>query len=386
MSETLTKTFADQSPNQSSAVADIRAIIADAPDAKAIVSAFGGPGRLALTLQALEAVDNAHPEVGNYIFDHRADEKGPFAMHRLAVLTRQADEGNRPSFPAIARAWLDRMGIDRDSNPAKVLLLTAARAEMVHGLPPASAKPANDEPAYHNRTHFLQVFQTVSYLLEAQRSLQNKETSVSDPLLKARLSDDEVATTMIAAMAHDIDHPGRGNPKGADQKQVSFFNEDAAAAAVYPLIDGVYGKQGAGELYRTVETYIRYTDPGTPRNDLSRTLQSVRSGQSVEASPDYYTPDSVNFWAGAAMLSDADILLSAAAGANVSRENSAKLTQEAKSAGLSLDFTTLASRKFFFDNIVGKDGFQSAPARILFNPVYSLMYQKTEAALAPKPV
>ena len=248
-------------------------------------------------------------------------------------------------------------------------------------MPPQGAKPTSDEPAYHNRSHYLQVCQTVAYLIEAQQELRRKGNS-ADPLLKAELSTHAILTTLTAAMAHDIGHTGRGNPKDAlTQKLVRFFNEDAAASSIYPLAKGVYGTEDLGDFFKVTQTYIRYTDPSAPRGELVRGLAAVRNGQTPDAIADYYMPADNAFWAGAAVLGDADILLSAAAGRKISRESGEKLNREAKAAGLNIDFTTAGSTKFFFDNIVGKDGFQSGAARAIFNPLYMSMREKNDLAL-----
>ncbi len=369
------------------AAEDLRQIISAAADPKSIISAFGGPGRLNFVLQALDRMDQACPDVGYHVFRRIPGESGPQAAERLCCLMQEWDDGLRPSFPALARAWLKELGIDQESSAAKILMLAAARAEMVKGIVPLCAKPANDEPDYHNRSHYLQVFQTCCYLLQAQRELQQTMllSAQNDPLLQAQIGDYDACTLMIDGITHDVDHPGCGNPKDPlSQKQVRFYNEDVSSSTLYPLVLGVVGgAKETGSFYSIYETLNRFTDPGTPRGDARKAIEGFRNGQTPEQSADYFVRPDAAFWACAAILTDADILLSAACGEEAFARGGTKLTKEAGKAGLSMDFTTTASRQFFFDNIVGPEGLLSGPARILFNPIYQQMRQKNELALKP---
>ena len=340
---------------------------------KSILSAFGGEARLAGVLNSINQIDKANPVTVDHVFDRKTGETGQEAADRIVDLTKKWDAGDRPSLPALATNWIDILGIDQSQPLVKLLKLVATRSEMVHGLPPAGAKPANDEPAYHNRIHTMQVFQVACYLLQAQKELA-QSTSASDPVLAVHLSQEEMLKVLIAAMAHDLDHPGRGNPVDPQTgTTMLFFNEDASVAAIYPLIMAVSDTiEDAEMLYSDIEEYIRYTDPSTPHHDLVDQIATLRNGQTVSL-PDYAEHSDAAFLAGAAILMDADMFFSCGAGEEGSRLNSKKLTIEVQASGLSVDFTNAAASKSFFDNIMG-DGFLSGPARILFNPLISFFF------------
>jgi|GEM_PF-3288762 len=363
----------------------IKSIIEKAHTPESIIAAFGGQQRLQMTLWALDSMDLSGPQSADqYLFRRVKNETAEEASQRLTTLTDSWDKGERPSFPAIAQAWLKEFGINEDSNAARTLLLTAARAEMIQGRPPASAQPANDEPAYHNRTHYLQVFQAACYLLQTQLefSSQCPKSIEQDRLMSARPSHDDICALLISAMGHDINHTGCGNPKDpVSQQQMSFYNEDCASAAIYPLMEGVYGADAAQAPYKTVKTFIRFTDPGAAHHDLIKGLECFRSNMPVNPSDNYDICNEAVFWSHAAILADSDLLYSCGAGSKANVDNSKKLTAEAKSAGLSLDFTTAAARKYFFDNIIGVSGFLSAPARAVFNDAYQKMRSETELEL-----
>lgn len=366
------------------AVADrIATIVREARDPGRIATAFHGEECLAATLAAIAAMDRDRLTVKPRLFVRRTGEGGTEAMRRLHRLMQNAEHG-RPSLPAYAAAWLDELGLDAGHSDARTLLLTAARAEIVQGRPPRGAATDPAEPCYHNRLHFLQVFQCYCYLVQAQRELQAQFTCAPDPLLRAGLDDTTILRGMCAAMGHDLDHSGRGNPKNAAQAPIRFFNEDASVEVMAPLIDTTHAPGDADAARAAIRTHVRFTDPGAPRCcDLYGMLDTVRHGGLPAPNADYDPPGDHAFWACTAMLADADILYSAA-GLRGNRIVGRKLTEEARRASLIMDFTTVTARKYFLDVIVGKDNLQSGPARILFNPGCEKLRRLTEQELAQR--
>ena len=118
MSTDLIQIFTMTANDNTTVTTDIRQIIAAAPDAESIIAAFGGQAKLNQTLQAIDNIDSATPDASKYIFRRQEDEHGHTAAHRLATLVRQADKGDRPSLPAIVRAWLNEFGIDKNTPEA----------------------------------------------------------------------------------------------------------------------------------------------------------------------------------------------------------------------------------------------------------------------------
>ena len=66
---------------------------------------------------------------------------------------------------------------------------------------------------------------------------------------------------------------------------------------------------------------------------------------------------------------------------------SALLTAETKKAGATADLTTDEARKFFLDNIVGKEGYASNIGRAVAGESLEALRKETERRLAktPKP-
>lgn len=344
------------------------------------LEAFGGEDFFSQILSAVDSIDEGIEDVSEHLFTRRSAESGDAASKRFIAMTERWDAGVRPSLPAITEAWMDRLGIHEDTAYRKFLPLIAARAEMVKGQPVINANAVNDEPAYHNRVHTLQVFQSACYLIEAHQELVSNNPEISDPFLRRPLSEQDIATIMAAALAHDIDHPGRGNKDPDTGEDRPFYNEDKSVDAIKPLIEaGCNCLSLTSEIVPILRQAVRYTDPGRPRSDMIEIIEALRNGQRP-LGKSYAEYADVRSMTVAAIVSDADLLFSGGMGEKALQENSKKLTAESKSAGLNMDFNNAASNKFFFDNILG-DTYLSGSARSVFNPVYHELRSNIEQRL-----
>ncbi len=371
----------NQEPSVSNRVREILAGMNEGDNAQAL-EAFGGLENLEKTLQSINEIDSTAGNVNDHLFTRKYGESGEDAAARFLKMASHWDEGHRPSLPAITEAWMDRLGIHKDTTYRKFLPLIAARAEMVKGQPAEGVEATDDEPAYHSRVHTLHVLQNVCYLIEAHQEIVLSDSEINDTFLQKPLSEEDIATLMAAALSHDIDHPGRGNKDPETGEYRLFYNEDASVAVVEPLIESVGGLSLSSELMPILQQTVRYTDPGQPRSDLIAIVDAYRNRQKPPRNgyAEYYDVHSIAI---ATILSDADLLLSGGMGEQGLQENSAKLTEEAKEAGLNMDFNSAASNKFFFDNILG-DSYLSGAGRMVFNPVYhelrDTIEQRLEAA------
>ena len=327
----------------------LRALVSDSHDPAVLKSSFGGPDLFDLLLKDVERRDAALPGIVQHVFSRIPGESGQEAAGRLVALTRIWDAGHRPSLPAIVLARLDQMGLDATLPLSKTLILAAARAEKV------SEASDGEEPVYHNRVHTMQVFQSVCYLLMAHRELSAKASATKDQLLQVALTPFEELILMIAAVSHDVDHNGKGNPK-----EQAYYNEDISTACIFPFVSVLTNDNG---IFGAIRDLVRFTDPAAPREQLKKIIDDFRA-EKPDASR---TPA---FWVQAAMLADSDLLFSCGAGPEAMAVNSTKLTKEVQKAGINIDFTTAASSKIFMDKIVGPEGFLSGSARAVFNPVY----------------
>src|SRR5204863_10058 len=101
---------------------------------------------------------------------------------------------------------------------------TAERAAaLIRGL--AASGDGRIAAAYHNTAHTAHVAVIAAYLAGVNEDLA-KIGGIASLELKDRL------LLVLAALAHDIDHPGRGSPP-----ENPVFNEERSFAAVKPLLE-----------------------------------------------------------------------------------------------------------------------------------------------------
>ncbi|QQG36150.1 MAG: hypothetical protein HYS17_11780 [Micavibrio aeruginosavorus] len=353
------------------AAAEVSRVVQQNPNAAA---SFAGHENVQTVLRDIEALDRNFSQTGGVFF-----RAGGNPLQTAEDFTRihieQYRETGRPSLPALAMHHAEKLGLDKNSPEYKAMILVSARAEM----------RLASTPDYHSQFHYTDVAAYTANLLEKNNDMVGANRGGTS------LSKKEQALTFIAAIGHDLDHDGHGNPP-----HDPLFNEEKSFDKMLPLLQ----EAGlAAQDIKTIHTILKTTSPNGPHAVLKEAAQAQREGRPA----DWGKVDKDNKFADlqaalerdpkmtqmAAMVSDADL-----AGSSLSMKSnkvlSELLTAEVRKAGGNLDFTTDGARKFFLDNIVGKEGFASDAGRETANDAFMALRKETEqrlaaAAAAPKP-
>ncbi|MBU0858719.1 MAG: 3',5'-cyclic nucleotide phosphodiesterase [Alphaproteobacteria bacterium] len=283
---------------------------------------------------------------------------------------------HRPGLPQLAQALLMDKGIDVTQRPLdkslplqeraliRAVMLVAARAEI---------NRVGATNAYHNPIHTAHVATMAGYL-----------TDLNDQLVEgygrfAEFTSRDKILTVLAAFAHDIDHPGQPNPPHDPLR-----NERGALAAVLPLL------KAAGVSPRDcarVETLILTTSPNGPHKTLKAVAHAHSHRELFQASGQgAYADLAATLHADrgltqmAAILSDSDLFASVA-DISASNVTSRRLNAECRRAGLKVDFTTAQARDGFITHVVGRSGFASQAATAGFNRLYRGFVAANDALL-----
>lgn len=377
----------------------LRGIVENCQNPVQAANAFGGGRPFGQVLATIEAIERANgpvvdPDflVKDELFVMRAGSDATHAAMEFSRLMDKWDHGTRPSLPGAAYGWLDQLGLLNTDNPYQnklndAALLIAARAEMVKGAAPPGAAKTDDEPEYHSRLHFLHVLQAAGHLLE-----RHGKRSAANPDMPA-LNNHDQTLLLIAALAHDIDHPGHGNRKCArTDKAILYENEEKSFLIANEICEAC----GLGAQDRNkVLAMVRTTDPNGPHKFMKNAMQAHEEGQTPrleDAAPNpgeaqrFYDLSPIledkKLCYMSAVLSDADLFVSAGAGFHAQFRNSEKFSKEMNASGVRIDFTTAGARDFFFRDIVGEKGFASAAGREAFNDVFHHMADCTRKELA----
>ena len=367
----------------------LQGFVSSLPDPAPVHRAFGGQPAFEATLKESAAADAARTvPTGEDAVIHTA-RAGPGEIIGFfnAVCMTGWLGGGAPALPVLAARILDSKGIDvrtldqerglslDERKLSRALLLVAARAEMIRGLPPddGARRRAND---YHDAAHTAHVAVMAACLCDLNGDLHRLAGVQS-------LSRREQLMTILAAFAHDIDHPGRGNPP-----HNPYYNEENAFQVIKPLL------QAAGVAREDVarsHVMMLATSPHGPLEYMKRAVKVFRAGGKPDAvaldpggtMPDLAPlPDDPVLAQMAAILGDADLFASAGAGIEASREMSRRFTRESRRAGVQRDFTTDEEQLWFLENIVGADGFSSNAARMAFNHSFEVLLNARRAAVA----
>lgn len=300
----------------------------------------------------------------------------------------------RPGLPQLAAVLLRDKGIDFE-RPAtagsdglapgeqalvRATMLVAAQAERN-----LTIRGRRNNP-YHNAVHTAHVAVMAGYLGDLNDELVEGYGRFSEFTMRDKL------LVLLAAFAHDIDHPGSGNPPDNH-----YRNEHGALAVVLPILKAA-GVQPF-DLAR-LETMIRTTSPNGPHARLKQVAAEQAHHRGVARPdgsgkfPELRALDTDRTLTQmAAILSDADLFASAGtgiagnvvAGKRLSREfNRACCDKDKK-----IDFTTPQAREGFMRHIVGERGFASQAAAAGFSGYYRDFVAQNNALLrqqqAPKP-
>lgn len=333
---------------------EIICVLQDNPDA------FRNDERLQKTLTEILTLDNDFEEKGG-VFFHTGSDAFETAKRFTQIHVEQYRETGRPSLPALAVHHAGQIGLDKDSPEYKAMILVAVRAEM----------KAAVTPEYHSKFHYMDVAAMTANLLE-----KNNEMAGLGDESAVRLTKQEQALAFIAAIGHDLDHDGHGNPKDNPT-----LNEQKSFELMLPLLEEA-GLSGAD--ISKMHTILMTTSPNGPHAVLKAVAKAQREGQPVDFAMNFFPElqalvDDPRLTQMAAIVSDADLYASSGAGIKSSALMSRLLTAEGKGA---MDFTADSARKFFLDTIVGKDGFKSHAGREVANKSLELLRQETDHRLA----
>jgi hypothetical protein len=342
--------------------------------AAAIHAAFGGPDKYWQTYYAIKNVDD-------YSSGNTARLAQDFAQAETSCKSLKDhfdrflsgwSQTHRQSLPAIAfdlmkglgvteQQVLTGQGLSADEHAlARAMVLVAARAEMIRGEPLSPAMSKQENP-FHNTLH------TASLPLVSMQFIREYDKLARTGQVPAFTLADKMEI-LLSGFGHDIDHDGRPNP--ADQP---FFNEKRSCERILPILYAC----GVSDKHRSsIVATILATSPNGGLQFLKKISHAIADGKELrieELDPEGKNrmlhgllDHPVNAFK-AAIVEDADLYASTAAGDKAWKIMSQRLTEEQKSVGLDVDFTTQKSRMGFLDFIVSRFGFSSPSARKLCN-------------------
>jgi hypothetical protein len=336
-------------------------------------AALGDDRKLKSVLKDIRKLDGEFDEKGGLFF-HTGSDAFETAKRFTQIHIEQYRQTGRPSLPALAVHHAEKLGLDKNSAVYKALIMVAVRAEM----------KAAVSPPYHSKYHYTDVAAVTANLLEKNNEMLKAGDSRGVPLTV-----EEQALTFIAAIGHDLDHEGRDNPKDD-----VYFNEKKSFCLMEPLLrEAGVSPVNTNKVY----TILLTTSPNGPHAVLKGIAHAQREGKA----PDFAKIDPENKFAElrvlakdvkltqmAAIVSDSDLYASSGAGLKSSETMAGLLTVEKNKAGDNSDLTTDGSRKYFFDNIVGKEGYASNAGRAANNASFEALRAENDrrlAAAAPKP-
>ncbi len=340
--------------------------------------------RVAKEVPALEQAFNGKKHLGK-IIEHAAIQQSEFVEKggKTFDAGRTAEEtaknfvdanikqGVNASLPGSAIDNSKRMNLDPNSPGHKASVAIATMAENTIG--------QGTLPEYHQQNHFREVGEYTRILIEESDRMVREavpgaiELNANDKGLLAAISP-----------GHDLAHGGKSNP--ADNH---YANETKSFELMKPVL------KDAGfsdvEIARA-DTIIKTTSPNGAHAVLKGVAQAhqdnITNGRPAAEGVDWnkIDPDGkfpelkvlVNdpkLTHMAAILSDADLYASSAAGMDASIVKSAALSRE---TGMNL--TTDGARKFFFDNIVGPEP-TSAPGKRVGGDSYKELQKETISRL-----
>lgn len=312
-----------------------------------------------------------------------------FALGKTALDTAQAftaihvenyRKTGRPSLAALVTHHLDDIGLTPDSPHYKAAVMVAARAEIDLAV----------RPEYHNTHHFADVTAHVAVMLKHHNVLAHQGLPGVH-----KISKEDMADTLTAAVAHDLDHPGGKNQlPGQDPAVVDPFRlEEKSFQIILPLL------QEAGLPPKSIDdihTMIRTTSPDGPLHLLKAVIKTHHAGQGVDWTtiPHHERFPELEVLAmdsqlaeRSAILEDADLGASAFEGLESSKEMSRALTDELQTRGyrnkqgqledLKGDF----ARKMFATYVVG-DGPSSRAGQAAVGQNYHDLLMHTEQRLS----
>ena len=213
-----------------------------------------------------------------------------------------------------------------------------------------AGKSGLDNP-YHNPLHTAHVLMMSAYFYT-----HNQDDFSETDYLKI----------IIAAIGHDLDHPGQSNPS-----DIVDYNESVSGSKVAEILTMFGIKQS---FVNDVIAMIISTSPNGP-HEYIKGERAVPYPKQERIQPNSKLMEITQ------ILLDGDIFASSGSTPYVNKLMSEKLTEEAKKAGHPIDFTTAQSQLYFFEHVVGKRGFCSPAARRMANDNFMNIYANTKGRL-----
>lgn len=274
-----------------------------------------------------------------------------------AQIKDQRDLG-RPSLPYLVSEYAHRLYLPTDTPEFKALMLCAFRAEM--------DEYVSSRPAYHNTQHYADVVSIMANFILISRNRGTHFFNAKEETLG-----------LLAAVIHDINHPGRSNPKDHKTK-----NEENSFNAVRGLM--CYCGMDGNDM-QIVKSMLCGTSPDGPHqvikhaiarqnNEIVEYSDTISSSDHQVLMPILPNPNKLQM---AAMLCDADIFAGTATDIKTQKFMSSLLTDEVRNTGADVDFTTPQSRIGFFNHMLGERGFTSDVGQFVGNDNYFDLRKQT---------
>lgn len=341
----------------------ISAIIAQhCLESKTLQQAFKKQG-LQKAISNLKQIDEAFQANGGTLF---ACSPCSFetAKDFTKIHVRAYRQGSRPSLPALAAEHANILGLDQNTALYKAMIMIAMRTE----------RPQACTPDYHCKNHYVDVTALMGNMLKRNRQLVKAGAQDAVPLTK-----DQEALALIAALGHDLDHEGRGNPTNDH-----YANERSSFEKMRPLLE----EAGLSKTdIHTIWVMLKTTSPNGPHSVIKHLAKAYRNTEKPDWSlidPDQKFQDlksdlnkNAPLIAMCSMLSDSDLYASGGTNMETNAVMSDLLTKEANKSGVNMDFCNDNARQFFLENIIGEDGFASAAGRDIANDTFNALHKKT---------
>ena len=300
------------------------------------------------------------------------ETNGPIKTGQALARTYvEFEQRGRPSIPEIIIAFADHVGLEKSHNlrpAAKALGEAAELSGLANG--------------YHNPFHTFQVDYNTALLLSFNQHLAEKNVPGA-----VVLSPEQMVTTMVAAVGHDLGHDGKTNHKfGADG--TPQLDADGKLIRVPSRLEqiavdrtgAILRKNGvADDIVQNVAAIIYGTEPTESTNAVKQAYLYI-TGLGAGAPP--VVPEKLSpllenreLAVMANIVGSADVLGSVLT-PEYEKRMSGKLSKEHRREMGPAD--TLGFLKF----VIGEDGF-AGPVGGFFNPNIRLLRKTAEAELAP---
>ncbi len=347
----------------------VKEMAAQNPD---IVEAFGGQEKFNAAMEKIGTLDTKFDARGG-VFFHLGSTPAETAEAFTKIHVDNYRDVGRPSLPALVAHHLDEIGLAKDDPHYKAALLVASRAEV----------DLAKTPQYHNTNHYADVTAQVAELVKRNNELAEQGVPGAQ-----KLTPQEMADSITAAVGHDIEHPGGKN--AAPGEAVTADNrlrlEEQSFKTIEPLLkDAGLDAKAMGDIHTMIQT----TSPDGPHGILKAIAKAQQEGKPVEwakLDPNNKMPElrdlaeklkaDPKLTARSAILEDSELGASAFEGLRSNVKMSQGFTQELQERNYGENLQGPSARQGFSDFVVG-EGPASAAAQQALGQNYKEMYKDT---------